>query len=222
LVLFWLCVFLLQLWAPIGAAADLVESHRYTETTEEIRQRIEWRLEKAQDYILTSTSTEEVSVCRIDPSFDTHQWQVRRLDQDTQMTAQRVDREIHVSGRLEGASIERTLKIDDDPWYQAGSISLRAFVQSTRDKTRFWILRPGKFTAHKLQATRRGIESLEVGGQAVSAHKIDVCLTGWKAPFWSATYWFRAEDGVFLRYQGASGPPGSPETIVELAPSSDG
>jgi hypothetical protein len=200
----------------------LSEAHRYTETTGQVRQRIQWRLERAQDYILTSTTADEVSVCRIDSSFNTHRWEIQRLDRDTHLTARRVAREIHVSGTLEGAAIERTFEIDDDPWYQAGSLSLRAFAQSNQEKIRFWILRPGKFTAHKLEATRMGVASLEVNGEPVNAHKIKVCLTGWKATFWSATYWFRAEDGVFLRYQGASGPPGSPETVVEWTPSSDG
>jgi hypothetical protein len=216
-----MAAFLLLPWPESGRAADLVEAHHYTETTQSVRQRIEWRLERQHDYILTSTTAEEVSVCRIAPSFDTHQWQVRRRDQDTRMTARREAHEIHLSGTLEGATIQRTLKIDDAPWYQAGSLSLRAFVQSDQERTRFWILRPGKFTAHKLQAIREGVDALEVDGRTVSAHKIKVCLTGWKAPFWSATYWFRAADGVFLRYEGASGPPGAPETVVEWVPTSD-
>mgnify|MGYP001817567909 CR=1 FL=1 len=217
-----LLALVLLAWQPAGATTDTIEMHRYTETTENHRQKIQWRLERSADYLLTSTMTDEISICTIDQSYNTRQWQIQRLDQDTHLTARREDQAIHVSGRLEGADIQRTLKIDNDPWYQAGSLSLRAFVQSAEAETHFWILRPGKFTAHKLQAVREGLETLEVDGRSVETHKIKVCLTGWKAPFWSATYWFRAEDGVFLRYQGASGPPGSPETVVEWVPGSDG
>lgn len=196
----------------------IVETHRYIETTADQRQVIEWRLEKKQNYILTSTMPNEISVCTLDQHFDTHLWQIQRTDTDTRVTARRGEEGIYLSGILDGAKIKRTLKIDTDPWYQAGSISLRAFARSTEAETRFWILRPGKFTLHKLQATRQGLEAVKVAGRTVKAHKIKVCLTGWKAPFWSATYWFRAQDGVFLRYQGASGPPGSKETIVEWVP----
>ncbi|MDJ0785130.1 MAG: hypothetical protein QNJ22_24400 [Desulfosarcinaceae bacterium] len=213
---------LLLSWQPSGAAPVLMETHRYTEITDDKRLEIGWRLEREKMHILTSTMADETSVCRIDDRFDTHQWQIQRWDQDTRLTAKRVAGEIHLTGTHKGLKVERTLKIDADPWYQAGSLSLRGFAQSRAAETRFWILRPGKYTAHKLIASRKGMDTLEIDGKPVHAHKIRVCLAGWKAPFWSATYWFREEDGLFLRYQGASGPPGSPETVVEWVPDFEG
>jgi hypothetical protein len=198
-----------------AAAGELIEAHRYIETTGDNRQEIHWRLEKDSEFTLTSTMVDEVSVCRIGTDFDTRLWRIARTDEATSLTAKRLKGEIHLSGRHGGTPIEARLKIDPAPWYQAGSFSLRAFAQSTQKETRFWILRPGKFTAHKLFAARQGKELLKIDGVSVSAHKIKVGLTGWKAPFWSAYYWFGARNGVFLRYQGPSGPPGSPDTVVE-------
>lgn len=200
-----------------SAAGEVIEAHRYTEITGENSQEIQWRLEMDGELTLTSTTANEVSVCRMDADLDTRSWQIARKDEDTSLTAERFDGEIHLSGHHAGTPIERRLKIDAAPWYQAGSISLRAFVQSAEAETHFWILRPGKFSAHKLIAVRQGKENLNINGVPISAHKIKVGLTGWKAPFWSAHYWFSAKNGVFLRYQGPSGPPGSPETVVELS-----
>jgi hypothetical protein len=200
-----------------SAAGEVIEAHRYTEITGENHQEIQWRLEKDSEFTLTSTTANEVSVCSLDADLNTLSWQIARKDEDTTLTAERFDDEIHLSGHHAGAPIERRLKIDAAPWYQAGSISLRAFVQSAESEIRFWILRPGKFSAHKLIAVRQGKENLNINGVPISAHKIRVGLTGWKAPLWSAHYWFSAKNGVFLRYQGPSGPPGSPETVVELS-----
>jgi hypothetical protein len=197
------------------AAGEVIEAHRYTETTGKNHQGIQWQLEKDNEFTLTSTMANEVSVCRLDINLDTRVWQVVRKDEDTTLMARRFDEEIHLSGHHAGTPIQRRLRIDAAPWYQAGSISLRAFAQSKKTEIGFWILRPGKFSAHKLIAVRQGKESLYFNGMPIPAYKIKVGLTGWKAPFWSAHYWFSVKDGVFLRYQGPSGPPGSPETVVE-------
>jgi hypothetical protein len=44
--------------------------------------------------------------------------------------------------------------------------------------------------------------------------RIHLTLPGILAPFWKSDYWFALPEGVFFRFKGTSGPPGSPMIIV--------
>jgi hypothetical protein len=54
---------------------------------------------------------------------------------------------------------------------------------------------------------------------------VELRLGGVLALFWKSSSWFRRSDGVFLRFEGPSGPPGAPAVVVgnrgPAAPSSD-
>lgn len=46
---------------------------------------------------------------------------------------------------------------------------------------------------------------------------MDVRVEGVLSAFWQATYWYRLEDGPFLRYQSVHGPVGTETTVVTVA-----
>lgn len=62
---------------------------------------------------------------------------------------------------------------------------------------------------------RQAEEVVQLEKGAVPAVRIELRLTGMLAPFWKSRYWFRSKDGVFLRFEGPGGPPGTPEMVVE-------
>jgi hypothetical protein len=63
-------------------------------------------------------------------------------------------------------------------------------------------LRPDTLKAYKLTATRQGLENLALPSGPTPAVKVVLRAGGLLAPFWSSTYWFRADDGLFLRFEG--------------------
>jgi hypothetical protein len=114
--------------------------------------------------------------------------------------------------------VNKTLEIDGTDWYQASSLSLRGLVASADREKEFWTIRSDTLTVHKLKAVKQGLETVEVNGAMKEAVRIELSLTGLLAPFWKSDYWFSVPEGIFLKFQGPGGPPGSPETTVTLRP----
>ena len=142
-------------------------------------------------------------------------WELVNDRTDTRLTAERVGDIIKLEGKFEGKTVDKTLKIDGKPWFQAWDLSLGSFVLSGKKSLEFWTVR-NDLKAFRMAAFRDKEETLEINGRNVEAVKVKVSLPGWMAKFWSASYWFRKSDGVFVKYQGANGPPGTPETVIEL------
>ena len=67
-----------------------------------------------------------------------------------------------------------------------------------------------------MKAQKVGIESLSAQNKKVQAQKVKVSLSGPKSMFWHSYYWFGINDGIFLRYEGVNGPPGTPQTTTTL------
>jgi hypothetical protein len=70
-----------------------------------------------------------------------------------------------------------------------------------------------------MRAKKIRTEKILVQEREVETQNIRVKLTGFKAIFWHSDYWFRRSDGLFLKYRGVEGPPGTPETVMTLASS---
>ena len=117
---------------------------------------------------------------------------------------------------FKGKEITKELKIDNRPWYQAWNLSFSRFVLSGRGRQEFWTLRDSDLKEFVMVVIRENEEVIELNGQAVEAVKVKVTLNNWMSKFWKVHYWFRKSDGVFLRYEGANGPPGTPLTVTEL------
>lgn len=150
----------------------------------------------------------------------TRLWSLTNVETGTRIQARREGNRILLQGQRHGKTIERTLDIDQAPWFQALSFALRAFLAQPQPSTEFWTMRPDKLTAHKVRATKRGKELFALGGQQVVSEKVEISLTGPAAWLGRGYYWFRASDRVLLHYQGPSGLPGVPTTTITLAPSS--
>ena len=92
--------------------------------------------------------------------------------------------------------------------------AIRSYYEN---KASFWTVRPDNLDVLTLQATREGGGRLpmEDGGE-VLANKVVIRLEGLMSALWSAEYWFRQGDDLFVRYRGTHGPPGVPETVITL------
>ena len=212
------CAVSVSLWLSLSATGIGfgVERYQYLQCVASDRTDVEWRLEKGSQTRLVYVKKGERSVTTIDIDFGTIRWETVRPEENTNVTAERRGNVIHLTGTFQGKPVNREFTIDDRPWCQATTLSFRPFVTSGDEKLEFWILRPSTLEPHRLVARKKGVDRWPVLGEAVDVQQVKIGLPGVLAPLWSADYWFRKEDGVFVKYEGPNGPPGSPIVVVDL------
>lgn len=138
-------------------------------------------------------------------------------------SANNIDISIIADGRniiLKGISgekiIDKIIRIDENPWKQSMSYSLSGFALGDKEKIEYWIVRLDKFKGEKMQAEKAGNEDITIKDKEYHAVKVIIRAAGLRSKFWSGLYWFRISDGLFLKYEGWNGLPGSTKTIIEL------
>jgi hypothetical protein len=199
---------------PLHAMDTTEEVYHYKEVTGDSVTEVAWRLRKGATYVLTYTSPAEQHVTTTGHDYDTRRWQLTVENGQTNFLAERTGQTILVRGTFKGTPIDKRLEVDESPWYQATSLSLRQLVTSGDSERVFWTIRMDTLTAHKIKAIKKGIEFIESGGSRKELLRIRLTLPGLLAPFWKSDYWFALPEGIFFRFKGPSGPPGSPMTIV--------
>jgi hypothetical protein len=216
----WVAI-LLAVWLCSQAAASpptaglREERYHYQEVTGAAVRKVTWALDKSKQFTLTYTSPDERHTTTVDPGYDTRRWQVVTENGETRFVAERIGRHIQVRGMFKGEPVDKRLEIDDGPWYQATSLSLRGMVAADDPERVFWTIRFDTLTAHKIRAINKGMESVESDGGQKELLRIRLTLPGMLAPFWKSDYWFSLPEGIFFRFEGPSGPPGSPMTVVK-------
>jgi hypothetical protein len=136
---------------------------------------------------------------------------------DTDVQVRRRGDRLDFSGRFQGQVVKKQEKIDARPWYQPLSFSLHCLEKRKQNRASFWTIRPDNLDVLALQAERAGGGRLSgFDGSEVLANKVVIRLEGLMSAVWSAEYWFRQEDDLFVRYRSTHGPPGISETVVTL------
>ncbi|MFZ5563603.1 MAG: hypothetical protein ACOZBW_06075 [Thermodesulfobacteriota bacterium] len=206
------------IWLSLSVAVigSGVERYQYRQCVASDLSDVEWCLEKGSQTRLVYVEKGERSVTTIDADYATTRWEAVRPAEKTNVRAERRGNIIHLTGTFQGKTVNRRYTIDDKPWYQATSISFRPFVLSGEEKLEFWVLRPSTLEPHQVVARKKGVCTRSVLGQPVEIQQIRLGLPGVLAPLWGADYWFRKADGVFVKYEGPNGPPGSPVVVVDL------
>lgn len=136
-------------------------------------------------------------------------------DMENRLEYTREENMIIIKGIMNGGEINKTINIDDTPWYQNFTYCLSEFANSDSDKLIFWIINPDNLKATKFLALKEEIEIIELNGEKVEAYRVKISLTGLYSLFWSTNCWYSVEDGTFLRYKGTEGP-GSDEITIEI------
>ena len=209
-------ILLLAVSTGSADAAPANPVYLYQENTGKSVKNFKWHhLSTGQEEIITLTEEDAVFANHCDRAGRTHAWNF----QQGQQTAIRVVRDgnlLKISGLLRGEEIQKDEKIDDRPWYQPLSFSLRSFLDSPETRISFWMIRSDNLQVVVMQAKKEGIEEITVAGKTVRAQKVILSREGLFAAFWQSVFWFREEDRIFVRYQGVHGPPGTSETTVQL------
>lgn len=150
-----------------------------------------------------------------DDAGATLRWQVNTGANGTDVDVVRQDNTLHLTGTLDGDKLNKTISLDNLPWYQILSWSLRGFLKSDRTSTQFWSLRPGTYKVFKMQVENLGVTTIEHNGFETPALLLRIRPTGLLASLWHGDYWFDPKSLVFLRFEAATGPPGSGKTRIE-------
>jgi hypothetical protein len=211
-----LLILSLVLCWPSHTPVFAIDHYEYIERTGTSRTVFSWEMNGSQEITIRVKQGQTVFVNHCDRSGATFQWKFQNAASDIHVD--RLGNKLHMTGITKGQKVNRIIQLDDSPWYQPLSYSFRNFLASNRSSTLFWIIRSDNLKAIKMKAEKDGIEEIQVGDDRFESHKIRVSPHGLAGYLWSGKYWYRVSDGLFLKYRGTKGMPGTPETVVELLP----
>lgn len=200
------------------------ETRVYEEKTQNKVTTHRFLIEQAPSGYLVALASENAER-RIDQRFELEPglaalaWSYENPGEKTKVSAYRKENRIFLSGRHKGKAIKKTFKIDELAWNQSFNIGLEKFALSEAKATKFWAIGttgPGdmKITAFKVK--KKGFEKIILTGKEIETVRIQISLSGLLAVFWSGNYWYKREDGKFLRYQGKAR--GSHISTMEIIP----
>ncbi|NOQ46660.1 MAG: hypothetical protein GQ559_08325 [Desulfobulbaceae bacterium] len=210
-----IALFLFLILLP-GFSSATGRSYLYREITGEKSKEFKWELlDKGDEVVITSSSAEGkfVNVCRRDGA--TLRWHVQQSP-DTDIQAERIANTITLRGRFQGKKVDKSIEIDERPWFQSLSFSLRSLTGGDTKALSFWIIRKDTLEFVEMQAKNLGIEPIELAGEEVQAYKMEIRKNGLLSSLWHANYWFRTSDNTFVQYRGTHGLPGTSETRITL------
>ena len=203
----------------MAVASPAAPVFRYLEQTGTDSFIFTWRLERERDTATLSVvqrQGSETFLSRNTAAGETLAWQYVHQP-DTDVRAEREDDRIRLSGRFQGKTVDEVHAIDDRPWFQPLSFSLRPLALDGQATAEFWTIRVDTLELVAMRAEAAGREEMDtVRGPRLTAARVVIRPDGLLGRLWRAEYWFRAEDGQFIRYRGTHGPPGTPETVISL------
>lgn len=197
-----IAVFLEILILPwVATAGNNTIERRYVEQKDHRQQDVRWSLHHSDGYSLTYETFNEFHVTRTDDAMSTISWSMDEPYANQSIFAQRKHNTIFITGMFQGKTINKSIEVDEAPWYQATSLSLSKFVLSKKREVYFWTLHPDTLRAFKLKAVKKETEPFPLEGrQAVEAVKVELSLKGILSPLFSCYYWFSLHDGTFLGF----------------------
>jgi hypothetical protein len=135
--------------------------------------------------------------------YATQSWKSSNPEVDTDYTGERKGKNLLIKGKLKGKKIDTKAKINDNPFFFFPALGLSEFVKSGKESQKFWMLLPDnksdEMKVHEMKAENQGPENIVLRGKKVETIKVKWGLTGFRARFFSQTFWFRKSDGVFVK-----------------------
>jgi len=208
---------------PIGLFLTVIslypnKIYNYKETTGNKEIKVTWKIIKeTQDRIIVQAiKTGEKRLFLLHKKDgSTLKWGV--IKKNNRFVAVRKENIIKVQIEKNGKKKQRILKIGQTPWIQTPEFGFLSLVKNKREKSKiFGIICPRDFSFHKMIANKEGEEEIKIGNKKYHTVKIKVTLKGWLSMFWHSYYWFRKNDGVFVKFEGVRGRPFTPKTITQL------
>ena len=151
-----------------------------------------------------------------DSTLHTIRYEFEDIADNSKITAEQAEDKIILSGLLKGKKIYTEQMNDAVKWSQSITYTLSRFSLSDKEEEVFRIFRPDNFEPVIFKAIKTGLDTLEINKRKIPVKKISLRPKGIKSVFWKGEYSFRNTDGLFIKYVGKNGGPGSPETVIIL------
>ena len=181
-----------------------------------------WQAKQSDDGVTITVFEDKKAFYNLcTPDGETLKWRITEKGKHD-IHAVRQGNTLLISGIRNSKEFSEEISIDERPWYQPLSFSLGKFLNSTAQETSFWVIRADNIEVIALTAKKIGEEVLRIKGEDIPTQKVEIRAEGFFSKFWSARYWYRKNDNLFMRYQSVHGLPGTDETIVELVKSPEG
>ena len=207
-----LCLFIFQ---SLGAQEKLI----YREKVEQRISTIEVSRELNGNFPTIQIAMSYGVSCTVLNDSEQSTLSVKYTDKpnDTMYVATRLINVISIEGIFKGKPISKVLQIDSRPVYAYPEWSFQQFVVtgSIRKPIFFWFFVAEDAAVRLMTACGVGRETIDTSNGQMDADKIKMNLPGFASVYWSAFYWYRPSDGVFLRSE-IKHDLSAPLTIVEL------
>lgn len=212
----WIVVAWLALSQTVPSAV-----FRYDITKGEKRGRVEWRTTNTPEEAVELSAFNSAENVRHRAVNDRHmqtvEWTFSNPDARTNYQVKRIGNRLLINGMIKGQSVDDSVQVEDLPWYQFHGLSFPRLLANGEREINFISIRPDNGRVVELQAAAQGLEEITIKGQSVQALRVDVRIRGVLASLGKVSYWFRASDYLFVRFQGASPFGGGQAVVYELA-----
>lgn len=214
LFLLFLVLFLIVPINDIRAQMDEAGQIHYVSRTGETVEDIFWSIQPGSHTTIIAKQNDVRFTNRCNAAGETVYWTMK--GPQSEITAERKGNILVLQGWVSEKKVEKKFTLDSSPWYQPLTYSLRGFLVSDRSTEYFWMVRLDKLEAIKMKAAKKGIEDLSLSNNTVKAQAVVIRPAGLFSLLWHGTYWYRTSDFLFVQYLGRNGPPGTPETLIQI------
>lgn len=140
--------------------------------------------------------------CKVGKNLSAEKWSYVRASDNTEITAEKADGYIHLTGTFKGKSQDKTFRIEDGLWYQTMDMAMPAFIASAQEEILFYSIgtgdNRGAMGLGEFAAKKCGEETVELNGKTYNCHKISFVLTQFSWA-WTGYYWFDKKTGQMIQ-----------------------
>ncbi|MGN0687821.1 MAG: amidohydrolase family protein [Oscillospiraceae bacterium] len=140
--------------------------------------------------------------CVVEKNLSAIRWEYKRSSDGTDITAERKDGFIHMTGTFKGKPQDKTFRIADGLWYQTMDMAMPAFIASAQEEIIFYSIGTGNnrgaMGLGEFAAKKCGEESVEVNGKTYRCDKISFVLTQFSWA-WTGYYWYDKQTGQMVQ-----------------------
>lgn len=140
--------------------------------------------------------------CVVEKNLSAILWEYKRSSDGTDITAERKDGFIHMTGTFKGKPQDKTFRIADGLWYQTMDMAMPAFIASAQEEIIFYSIGTGNnrgaMGLGEFAAKKCGEESVEVNGKTYRCDKISFVLTQFSWA-WTGYYWYDKQTGQMVQ-----------------------
>ncbi|MFP4088873.1 MAG: hypothetical protein ACLFT3_01080 [Cyclobacteriaceae bacterium] len=201
----------------------LAQEYSYLDRTGDEQTQISIQKEQLADgtHTLELKEPDRYSLHYFRPKGFTRKWVHKNRSLNHDFVAERQGNTIRISGTFKGEPVNKAVEIDEAVWINKIDHGLSEWSKSGEDEMVFWVLKlSSDLEPIRFRAERVGLEELSLASGPHKAVKIRLKLDGFLySHLWSAYCWYRESDGLFLKFEGKNGGPGTPLTVISLQPS---